>query len=301
MANYATETHSYGSTGRPRRVGQDHARRSAAAQGRRDPPGGQRRARHDRQRLRSAGKAVPALAALVARCTARPAARACTSIDTPGFPDFIGQAIGALDAVETAAVVVNAQAGIEMIASRMMDWAAQAQAVPASSSSTRSTPTTSTCRGACWPRSRRHSARSACRSTCPPTAASASSTASSTPSGEADFSSVAGRPPRTRRPGGRGRRGADGALPRAGRDRARAAACAVREGAARRASGAGVLRVGAHRRRRRGTARDLRQAAAQSRPKAIRRRSPRARARPRSSSIRSPIPRSTCWRTCSRW
>ena len=45
-------------------------------------------------------------------------------IDTPGFPDFIGQAIGALDAVETAAVVVNAQAGIEMITSRMMEWAA---------------------------------------------------------------------------------------------------------------------------------------------------------------------------------
>ena len=35
-------------------------------------------------------------------------------IDTPGFPDFIGQSIGALDAVETAAVVVNAQSGIEM-------------------------------------------------------------------------------------------------------------------------------------------------------------------------------------------
>jgi elongation factor G len=45
-------------------------------------------------------------------------------VDTPGFPDFIGQSIGALDAVETAAVVVNAQSGIEMITSRMMDWAA---------------------------------------------------------------------------------------------------------------------------------------------------------------------------------
>jgi elongation factor G len=44
-------------------------------------------------------------------------------IDTPGFPDFIGQAIGALDAVETAAVVIDAQSGIEMITSRMMDWA----------------------------------------------------------------------------------------------------------------------------------------------------------------------------------
>jgi len=46
-------------------------------------------------------------------------------IDTPGFPDFIGQAIGALDAVETAAVVINAGAGVQMIASRMMDWAAK--------------------------------------------------------------------------------------------------------------------------------------------------------------------------------
>ncbi len=46
-------------------------------------------------------------------------------IDTPGFPDFIGQAIGALDAVETAAVVINAQSGIEMITSRMMTLAAE--------------------------------------------------------------------------------------------------------------------------------------------------------------------------------
>ena len=46
-------------------------------------------------------------------------------LDTPGFPDFIGQAIGALDAVETAAIVVNASTGIEMITSRMMDWAAR--------------------------------------------------------------------------------------------------------------------------------------------------------------------------------
>ncbi len=46
-------------------------------------------------------------------------------VDTPGYPDFIGQAIGALDAVETVAVVVNATAGVEMITSRMMDWAAK--------------------------------------------------------------------------------------------------------------------------------------------------------------------------------
>jgi elongation factor G len=46
-------------------------------------------------------------------------------IDTPGLPDFVGRAIGALPAVETAAVVINAQNGIEMITSRMMQWAAR--------------------------------------------------------------------------------------------------------------------------------------------------------------------------------
>ncbi|HEY3583727.1 MAG TPA: GTP-binding protein, partial [Casimicrobiaceae bacterium] len=46
-------------------------------------------------------------------------------IDTPGYPDFIGQAIGALDAVETAAIVVNASTSVQMIASRMMQWAGE--------------------------------------------------------------------------------------------------------------------------------------------------------------------------------
>lgn len=34
-------------------------------------------------------------------------------IDTPGYPDFIGQALAALPAVETAVIVVNAETGIE--------------------------------------------------------------------------------------------------------------------------------------------------------------------------------------------
>ena len=46
-------------------------------------------------------------------------------IDTPGLPDFVGRAIGALPAVETAVVVVSAQNGIEMITTRMMQWAAR--------------------------------------------------------------------------------------------------------------------------------------------------------------------------------
>src|SRR6476660_5033060 len=46
-------------------------------------------------------------------------------VDTPGLPDFVGRAIGALPAVETAAVVISAQNGIEMITKRMMQWAAK--------------------------------------------------------------------------------------------------------------------------------------------------------------------------------
>jgi elongation factor G len=41
-------------------------------------------------------------------------------IDTPGFPDFLGRSISVLPAVETAALVVNAQAGIEPVTQRMM-------------------------------------------------------------------------------------------------------------------------------------------------------------------------------------
>ncbi len=44
-------------------------------------------------------------------------------LDTPGFPDFMGQAMAALDAVETIAVVIDAAKGIEPTTSRMMHWA----------------------------------------------------------------------------------------------------------------------------------------------------------------------------------
>ena len=46
-------------------------------------------------------------------------------IDTPGYPDFIGRALSALPAVETCAVVVNAQAGVEMVTRKIMDQAAE--------------------------------------------------------------------------------------------------------------------------------------------------------------------------------
>jgi elongation factor G len=44
-------------------------------------------------------------------------------IDTPGYADFVGQSMTALEAVETAAVVINAATGIEMMSTRMMEWA----------------------------------------------------------------------------------------------------------------------------------------------------------------------------------
>jgi elongation factor G len=46
-------------------------------------------------------------------------------VDTPGAPDFLGQSLPALEAVETAAVVISATTGIEPMAVRMMQWAAQ--------------------------------------------------------------------------------------------------------------------------------------------------------------------------------
>ena len=44
-------------------------------------------------------------------------------IDTPGAPDFIGQSLTALPAVETVAVVIDAAVGVESIARRMMQAA----------------------------------------------------------------------------------------------------------------------------------------------------------------------------------
>src|SRR3954469_16312328 len=44
-------------------------------------------------------------------------------LDTPGYPDFLGHALPALAAVETAAIVINAQNGIEMMTGRFLQWA----------------------------------------------------------------------------------------------------------------------------------------------------------------------------------
>ncbi|MGA8262610.1 MAG: elongation factor G [Arenicellales bacterium] len=43
-------------------------------------------------------------------------------LDTPGYPDFVGNALAALPAVETAAIVINAQAGIQTMTRRFEQW-----------------------------------------------------------------------------------------------------------------------------------------------------------------------------------
>jgi elongation factor G len=48
-------------------------------------------------------------------------------VDTPGYPDFAGQAISALAAVDAILLVINAQTGIELMTERMMRWARERQ------------------------------------------------------------------------------------------------------------------------------------------------------------------------------
>ena len=45
-------------------------------------------------------------------------------LDTPGYPDFMGRALSILPAVETAAIVVSGQTGVELVTQRMMDFTA---------------------------------------------------------------------------------------------------------------------------------------------------------------------------------
>ena len=49
--------------------------------------------------------------------------RRVNMIDTPGYPDFLGRSLCALEAVETAVIVVSAVNGVEPMTQRMMDHA----------------------------------------------------------------------------------------------------------------------------------------------------------------------------------
>ncbi len=45
-------------------------------------------------------------------------------IDTPGYPDFFGRTLSVLEAVETAAIVISATAGVDTVTRRLMEFAA---------------------------------------------------------------------------------------------------------------------------------------------------------------------------------
>lgn len=61
----------------------------------------------------------------VAICRLHHDGRCVNILDTPGYPDFMGRALAVLPAVETAAVVINAEHGAELVAERVMAFAAE--------------------------------------------------------------------------------------------------------------------------------------------------------------------------------
>jgi elongation factor G len=105
-----------------------------------------------------------------------------------GLSDFLGQSLNALAAVETAAVVINAQNGVEMITKRMMSLQSSASFAHDHHQQDR--------RGERQPADlleqiQARSARNVCPSICPLTAARKVVDCFFNPAGESDFSSVA--------------------------------------------------------------------------------------------------------------
>jgi elongation factor G len=97
-------------------------------------------------------------------------------IDTPGYPDFLGRSLCALEAVETAVIVVSAVNGIEPMTQRMMEFAKArglCRLIVVNKIDSREARTEQVLADI-----RETFGKAACRSTCRPTAASPSSTAS---------------------------------------------------------------------------------------------------------------------------
>ena len=92
----------HGSAGKTTLVDQDseHHRRGHAP--------GQRRRRHQHLRLRRRRKAPQVHRSKSALVHFDHAGKHFNVIDTPGYPDFIGQTIGAMRGVDTAVIVINA-------------------------------------------------------------------------------------------------------------------------------------------------------------------------------------------------
>ena len=159
------------------------------AKGRRATGRRQHRARHDGQRFRSSRRDLSSIRSALRFCTFEVGRNAHSPDRHAGLPDFIGQAIGALDAVETAAVVVerrrrhpddhvadDGMGGETRLCRLIVINKIDAENVDLPGALARD------------PAGR--SARSACRSTCRRTAAKRVVDCFFNPSGESDFSSV---------------------------------------------------------------------------------------------------------------
>ena len=228
------------SAGRPGRVGQDQPGRGAAREGGRDPRRRQRRARHHghatstRSRSSCSIRCKPRSRIFDIAGHARPPDRHAR------LPRFPRPGAAALDAVETAAVV-DQRADRHRDDDRAHDGVGgEARALTAWSSSTRSTPTTSTCEALL------ERIQQAFGKECLPLNLPAGGGKRGrrlllhTRRANADFSSVEEAHRRARRPGRRGRRGADGdATSSRARSTPERAARAVRAGAARGPPGPG--------------------------------------------------------------
>ena len=221
-------------------------------------------------------------------------------IDTPGYPDFRGPTLSALAAVETVAIVVDADTGIGYGTRRMMDHAKARNLCRVIVVNKIDHPgaklgallddlreTFGTRSAAAQPAGRWRQARGRLLL--------------------AIHRRQRSRPgrrlaPEDHRPGGRDQRDGDGPLPRPGRVRpaGRGTARRLRAVPARRPPGAGLLRLRAQRRRRQGTAGRRRKTVPASgrRQSAAVRQGQRRRAPRRSRP--SPIRRRTSSPTCSR-
>ena len=223
-------------------------------------------------------------------------------LDTPGYPDFLGHALPALAAVETAAIVINAQNGIEMMTGALHAVRAEARARPPDhrqQDRRRERRPARSCSSA---------SRQAFGKECLPLNLPAARSQQGLGLLLRAFRRgrlLVGRgsAPRARRAGGRGRREADGEVPREGRGHARGAARAARAGAARGPSDPGRASRRRDRRRHRRAARRDRASCCRTRPRAIRpstSSTPTGERRRHRAARRCPIRASTCSRTSSR-
>ena len=223
-------------------------------------------------------------------------------IDTPGYADFRGPTLSAMNAVETMAVVVDAAAGIEHGTRRMMEHAGQRKlarilvvnGIDRVDGRALEAAGRRTCASS--------SAPNACRSTCPPKAASKVLDCFFHDDGETDFSSLAEAHRQILDQVVEINENGHGALPRHRRRRTRPRGTARRLRAvpARGAPGADLLRLRAHRRRRRRAAGTGPPPAAQpgrGQPAAVRAQRGRAQ---RTGAGRARPATATCSPTCSR-